>query len=74
MYLIVLDGTNKTFDVILKSLGGVMIDASSSFSGYLLPSVGCVAAGCGGTMAVCKSYNMRLVIEIIFFSLAHSLQ
>ncbi|XP_067934819.1 uncharacterized protein [Watersipora subatra] len=48
------DGFSETFRVMFNSLGPLLTQAPNTFSGYILPSVGCdpVSRACGGTSVI----------------------
>jgi len=45
-----IENETSKLDVILNSMGELMLKAPNTFSGYILPSVGCSAQGCGGSV------------------------
>ena len=52
---VVVDGTGKTFKVMYDSLGPLLASAPNTFSGYIIPSIGCDPTSklCGGSSVVC---------------------
>lgn len=56
-----LDEISK-LDVVLNSMGELMLKAPNTFSGYILPSVGCSALGCGGSVTVRLSTCYKIIV------------